>query len=112
MHVAERKRRITGTGGKDKTAVMGVLERGGNIRTIVVKDRRKGTLQAEVKKHVEAGSALYTDELLSYEGLAGQYAHKVINHAVADADGVVHTNKRRKLLELVEARAAWHLCLG
>ena len=28
MHVAQRKRRITGTGGKDKTAVMGILERG------------------------------------------------------------------------------------
>jgi lipoate-protein ligase B len=29
MHVAERKRRITGTGGKDKTAVLGIVERGG-----------------------------------------------------------------------------------
>jgi len=33
MHVSERKRRITGTGTKDKTAVMGILERGGKIRT-------------------------------------------------------------------------------
>jgi transposase-like protein len=28
MHVAQRQRRITGTGGKDKTVVMGILERG------------------------------------------------------------------------------------
>lgn len=28
-----RGRRITGTGTKDKTAVMGILERGGKIRT-------------------------------------------------------------------------------
>jgi transposase-like protein len=41
MHTAERKRRITGTGGKDKTAVMGILERGGKIRTNVVGDRKK-----------------------------------------------------------------------
>jgi len=102
MHVAERKRRITGTGGKDKTAVMGVLERGGKIRAIVVKDRRKSTLQAEANKHVEAGSALYTDELLSYEGLAGQYAHKVINHAVAYADGVVHTNNLENFWSLLK----------
>ena len=27
MHLSERKRRITGTGAKDKTAVMGILER-------------------------------------------------------------------------------------
>ena len=92
MHVAQRKRRITGTGGKDKTAVLGVLERGGKVRTTVVDNRRKKTLQAEVKKHVEAGSALYTDALMSYDGLAGEYAHQVVDHAVAYADGTVHTN--------------------
>ena len=86
MHVAKRERRITGTGGKDKTMVMGILERGGEVRTKVVSDRKKKTLQAEVKKHVEAGSALYTDALLSYEGLAGEYAHQVIDHAVAYVD--------------------------
>jgi transposase-like protein len=32
MHVSERKRQITGTGTKDKTAAMGILERGGKIR--------------------------------------------------------------------------------
>jgi hypothetical protein len=37
-------------------------------------------------------SALYSDELKSYEGLAGEYAHEVINHAVAYVDGKVHTN--------------------
>jgi transposase-like protein len=58
----------------------------------VVPNRRKKALQSEVKKHVEAGSALYTDALLSYEGLAGEYAHQVIDHAVAYVDGQVHTN--------------------
>jgi transposase-like protein len=92
MHVGERKRRITGTGTKDKTAVMGILERGGKVRTVVVPNRRKGTLQAEGRKHVEAGAALYTDALLSYEGLAGDYAHQVVDHAVQYVDGRVHTN--------------------
>lgn len=92
MHVAQRQRRITGTGGQDKTAVMGLLERGGRVRTAIVENRRKSVLQGEVKKHVEAGSALYSDALLSYEGLASEYAHKVIDHAVAYVDGQVHTN--------------------
>jgi transposase-like protein len=92
MHVSERKRRITGTGTKDKTAVMGILERGGEVRTAVVANRKRTALQAEVKKHVEAGAALYTDALLSYEGLASEYAHKVVDHAVAYVDGRVHTN--------------------
>jgi transposase-like protein len=92
MHIAQRRRRITGTGIKDKTAVMGILERGGKVRASVVANRKKHALQSEVKKHVEAGSALYTDALLSYEGLASDYAHQVIDHAVAYVDGQVHTN--------------------
>jgi transposase-like protein len=92
MHVGKRQRRITGTGTKDKTAVMGILERGGKVRAMVVPSTKRKTLQAEVKKHVEAGSALYTDALLSYDGLASDYAHQVIDHAVAYVDGQIHTN--------------------
>jgi hypothetical protein len=97
MHVAQKQRRITGTGTKDKTAVMGILERGkdgkSRVRTSVIENRKKKAIQSEVRKHVEAGSALYTDFLLSYEGLAGEYAHKVVDHAVEYVrDNVVHTN--------------------
>ena len=97
MHKNVRARRITGTGGKDKTAVMGILERGkdgknSKVRTTVIPNRKKSALQAEVRKHVEAGSALYSDALQSYNGLAGEYAHQVIDHAVAYVDGQVHTN--------------------
>ena len=92
MHLSVRQRRITGTGTKDKVAVMGVLERGGEVRATVVPSRRKHVLQAEVKKHVEAGPALYTDFLLSYEGLASEYAHRVVDHAVEYVNGRVYTN--------------------
>ncbi len=92
MHVSERKRRITGTGGKDKTAVMGILERGGKIRTKVVPSRKRGVLQSEVRSHVAAGAALYSDALASYDGLAVDYAHQVVDHAEKYVDGRVHTN--------------------
>ena len=91
MHTSKRERRITGTGGKDKTAVMGLLERGGKVRTAIVPSRRKATLQAEVRKHVEAGAALYTDALPSYNGLS-EYAHAVVDHAVEYVNGRIHTN--------------------
>src|SRR3954470_5381524 len=65
MHVDKRQRRITGTGTKDKTPVMGILERGkdgkSKVRTSVVPNRKKHALQGEVRKNVAAGSALYTD---------------------------------------------------
>ena len=99
MHIDVKKRRITGTGTQGKTAVMGILERGDSdkgthskVRTAVIPDRKKKTIHAEVKQHVQAGSALYSDFLLSYEGLASEYAHKVVDHAVEYVRGKVHTN--------------------
>jgi len=92
MHADKRERRITGTGGKDKTLVFGMLERGGRIRATVIADRKKKALQSELKAHVEAGSALYTDALQSYDGLSQEYAHKVIDHAERYVQGQVHTN--------------------
>jgi transposase-like protein len=92
MHLDKRERRITGTGGKDKTIVFGALERGGKVRTAVITDRKRTALQTEVRNHVEAGSALYSDALKSYDGLAQEYAHQVIDHAEKYVDGQIHTN--------------------
>jgi transposase-like protein len=91
MHADKREKNITGTGGKDKVAVLGILERGGKVRTKVVENRRKKTLQNEVRQHVLAGSAIFTDALKSYEGL-DEFQHEVIDHAVAYVNGEVHTN--------------------
>lgn len=92
MHVDERKRRITGTGGKDKAIVFGALERGGKVKTAVIDDRKKKGLHAQIKAHVESGAALYSDALRSYDGLIQEYAHQVIDHAEKYVDGRVHTN--------------------
>jgi transposase-like protein len=68
------------------------LERGGQVRATVISSRNKQVLHAEVKKHVEAGSALYTDALMSYRGLGADYAHAVVDHAVEYVNGRIHTN--------------------
>lgn len=52
MHADKREKKITGTGGKDKVAVLGILERGGKVRTKVVDNTKKKTLQNEVRQHV------------------------------------------------------------
>jgi transposase-like protein len=97
MHKAKRERVITGTGGKGKVAVMGLLARHGKdghstVRVSVVDDNRKRTLQAKVRENVRRTAHVYTDELLSYDGLNTDYTHNVINHAEKYVDGQVHTN--------------------
>jgi transposase-like protein len=102
MHKAKRAQKITGTGGKDKTVVMGMMERGGKVRAMVVKDRKKKTIQKHVRDHVEAGSAIFSDELKSYEGLDADYQHAVINHAVEYVNGNVHTNAMENFWSLLK----------
>ena len=97
MHKSKRAAKITGTGGKDKSAVMGLLERHGpdghsRVRVKPVPNVRRATLAPEVRQYVETGSAVYSDALKSYEGLAPDYAHQVIDHAEAYVKGKVHTN--------------------
>jgi transposase-like protein len=92
MHKDVRIRRITGTGGKDKIAVLGILQRGGKVCTAVVKNRKKNTLDAAVRSNVEPGSAVYTDTLPSYNDLHDAYKHEMVDHAVEYVRGKVHTN--------------------
>src|SRR5580700_615525 len=66
MHASKRAEKIHGRGPEGKTIVAAVLERGGEIRAKVVKTRRKKELHTLVVENVEAGSTVYTDELLSY----------------------------------------------
>lgn len=106
MHLSEKKRRITSTGPKGKQPVWGVLERGGEVRCVVVPTTRKPAIQPLVKEHVAAESALYTDALLSYQGMEKQYAHGVIDHAVAYVNGRVHTNGMENFWSLLKR------CLG
>ena len=92
MHIAKRKKAITGRGATGKTVVMGMLERGGKVKAHVIAERDKKTLHAKIGENVEAGSHVMTDELISYWGLDQSYTHSVINHAEAYVDGIVSTN--------------------
>src|SRR5215217_7375715 len=92
MHRADRARKIHGTGGSGKVAVMGLLERHGEVRTMVVRNVRRKSLEAHVNTHVEAGSMVYSDALKSYNDLNYDYIHNVINHAEKYVEGNVHTN--------------------
>lgn len=92
MHADKRAEKITGTGGADKAIVIGVLERGGQIRTKVIPNTKKKTVQAEVRDNVEVGSTVHTDALPSYTGLAPDYVHEAVDHAVEYVRGNCHTN--------------------
>ncbi len=88
----EAKRKHPGQGPVGKQAVMGLLERHGEVRAKSVPNVRKQALQAEVRVNVEPGATLYTDALRSYSGPAAECVHEVIDHSEAYVRGRVHTN--------------------
>jgi len=93
MHRAERKRKITGRGGHNKTIVMGFRERGGEIRTRIVPNTHGTTFKREVSENVEPGAAIFTDDHGGYRGLNGMgYEHETVDHAERYVDGRAHTN--------------------
>jgi transposase-like protein len=92
MHEWVRAEKITGTGGKDKTMVVGMLQRGGSVKAKVVANRKKKILHELIKNNVEKGAEIFTDALKSYDGLDAEYVHEVVDHAVEYVKGHVHTN--------------------
>jgi len=91
MHKSKRAK-VFKRGPSGKTIVVGVLERGGHIRTEVVENRERHAVQSIVRKNVEPGTELSTDEWSAYFGLRDEYVHNIINHADAYVNGQVHTN--------------------
>jgi transposase-like protein len=101
MHKERRKRVITDRGVKGKAAAFGMMERGGEVRTFAIPTRRKHILQQRIRENVEKGSAIYSDALMSYQGLRFQdYTHDVVDHARAYVNGRVHTNSMENFWSL------------
>lgn len=110
MHVSKRKR--LGTGGAGKVAVMGLLERHGEVRTMVIADTVQETMESHIGKHVESGASVHTDGHGGYAGLGRQYVHNVINHAEEYVRGNVHTNGIENFLESAQTVYQRHLYFG
>src|ERR1041384_2614599 len=65
MHKSKRFK-LGDTGFVGKVAVMGLLERHGEVRCQVVPNTRRKSLEPIVKAHIEAGTNVYSDNLPSY----------------------------------------------
>lgn len=83
-----------GRGAPGKTIVLGMVERGGDIITRVVKNVKRATLEPIIARHVWRGTAVSTDELASYQHLRKRgFKHGQVNHARGEwVNGIHHTN--------------------
>ena len=77
-----------------KTAVLGIVERNGDIMTRVVSDTKSKTLLPIITNNVEKGTIISTDEMRSYKRLAKLgYDHGFVMHSAEEwKKGIHHTN--------------------
>ena len=91
MHKSKRPKEGM-QGGHGKAVVLGMLERGGDVKARVIDDRRKPNVDPVVTASVDAGSHIITDEMSVYPHLSTPYYHEVINHLEGYVRGHIHTN--------------------
>jgi transposase-like protein len=78
------------SGTQAKTIVVGMLERGGRVKTQVVVERTKEVLHDIVHNNLGDGAKLVTDEWGGYRGV--NFEHSGVNHAMEYVNGQIHTN--------------------
>ena len=103
MH-RDRKNRAQKEGGRNggKAVVLGMLERGKTVRTAVIEDRSKATMQPIIKANVETGAEVFSDEWATNWRMDDEYLHNVINHLESYVDGNVHTNGMENFWSLLK----------
>jgi transposase len=84
------------TGNVRKTyrpTVLGMVERGGRVRTLLIPDRGGATIKGRMREHILPSSMIFTDEWPLYRGVDREWrGHRRINHKErVYVDGATHT---------------------
>ena len=81
---------------KNRTAVVALVERGGNVHSRVMERVTGENLRKFVRDNVAPFSYVNTDEHMGYRGLERKYEHGVVKHSAKEyARGDVHTKRLR-----------------
>jgi transposase-like protein len=94
MHRQRRLRTIELNAHQGKAIVMGMLDRElRQVRTEVIPNAKRATVQEAILREIESGSTIYTDNSLAYDHLKDRgFAHETVNHITEYVRGQVHVN--------------------
>lgn len=70
---------------RKKQVVIGIRQRGGDVRFFHAEDARKGTLAKYIKENISTDvDVIITDELPAYKSAVGDHRHETVNHAAKE----------------------------
>jgi len=103
MHADKKLRYEKKGGASGKTIVQGFLDRElRKVRTKIVPNVKRETLQKEIMQEVEFGTALYTDDAVAYDELHHLFVHGVVNKTESYVRGRVHVNGMENFWSLLK----------
>jgi transposase len=83
---------------ENKTIVLGMVERGGNVVTKIVPDVKRASLLPVIKKSVRKGTVIHTDHLHTYHVLRYEgFTHDRVNHNAGE-----YVNSRGSHVQTIE----------
>jgi transposase len=94
-YIGGKKQGKRGRGSENKTVVLGMVERQGRARAIVIPNVKAKTLVPAIEANVDKTATVYTDDLMSYDNLSKLgFNHQAVAHSkkiyVMGKD--IHTN--------------------
>lgn len=114
--VGPRRRRPNGPNRwqDNKTPVVALIERGGNMRTQVYGKVTKDNLRQAIDSTVKKDAVLMTDENQAYKNITGDYAgHETVNHSADEyVRGNAHVNTAESFFALLKRgiHGTFHHC--
>jgi transposase-like protein len=78
---------------KDKTPVLGMVERGGKLAAKAIANTQADTLTPELVAAIKQTATVYTDEWMGYKDVKYIYDHSFVKHNAGEyVNGLAHTN--------------------
>ena len=93
-HFNKRTKGVQGRSNLIKTPVIGLLQRGGDMRASVVDEVSTRAIEKHIITNVQLGSQLYSDDYIGYSQIHKLYPHKSVAHGRGQyaIKGGIHTN--------------------
>jgi transposase-like protein len=89
--------------GTDKTPVVALVERGGEVRSFRMANVTADSLGGAIRRHVAKEAHLRTDSYSSYKKVGKEYAsHEVVDHSYEYVRGDAHTNTAENFFSLLK----------
>ena len=101
---------------KNKTVVMGMAERDGDVMFKVIEDNKRESVMPQITQNIIEGSEIHTDELRSYNNARmAPYTHKTVNHSkgeYAKKDGTTTNSIENFFGHLKRSIAGTHISVS